>query len=470
MNKRLARLAGLTAAMALTLTAVAQAHPGVYSVDAKVAKTFARQTITVDATGGTFKPSANASAVAFDATAAQVEAALQADPAIGYDNIDVSGAGGGPYTLTWTGTLAGTAVAPLVPDASGLTGGAAAATDAVDSPGGANVTFLTDALGASMATQKQYVAASDGFALGYKETNGVAGGGLLNLKVLPGAYRLPMTPEQKIEDPATHTGLQLHATCTDVAALENSTNIYSWQTRPDNDPFYAYIPWQKTSAGFADDPARWIPVVKTLTGVDLSALSTVADFTNACTALGGTYHPADTSSALASGMIADAVTAATAPLNAQVTKLTSEKTAAEAAKAGLEKELAAAQADVAAARAEAAVARAEVARMDVGAGKLTLAKDGPAALDGTKTPVAVSGPAGAPVLVRIVLSQAQANTLHLKSRLLGSVTQLVGADGTATVNLAVVRKLTAAAQQAGVNRITIDAISGDRYVRIPAGA
>src|SRR4051812_11446471 len=106
MNKKLTRLAGLTAAMALTMTAAAQAHPGVYSVDAKIAKTFARQTLSVDATGGTFKPSAGATAVSVGATAADVEAALRADPAIGYDNIDVSGGAGGPYTLSWTGTLA----------------------------------------------------------------------------------------------------------------------------------------------------------------------------------------------------------------------------------------------------------------------------------------------------------------------------------------------------------------------------
>jgi hypothetical protein len=487
--KGLIRLAGLTAAMALSTAGAAQAHPGVYSVDARVAATAARQTITVDATGGTFKPSAGATAVPFDATAGAVTAALQADPAIGFDNIDVTGAAGGPYALTWTGALAGKAVNPLVVDSTGLTGGGHIATVVVSDPGGQPVTFLNNPLGDKMATQRQYVAVSDGFALGYRETNGVAGGGLLNLKTLPGGFRTPnptstdparnMTPEQKIAWTAAHTGIQLHATCTGVTALENPSNIWSTETRSDNDPFYAYIPWQKTSAGFGDNPAAWIPAVKTITagvagapagGVDLSALNTVADFTAACTALGGVYHPADTSSPVASSMVADAVTTATAPLTAQIASLAADKTAAEAAKADLETALAAAKADVAAAKAEAAAAKAEVARLSGRAGRLTLAKDGPAALDGTRTPVTVTGPAGAPVLVRLVLSQSEAGRLRVKSRLLGSVTQLIGADGTATVNLAVDRKVRAAAHKAAIKRITIDAISGDRFVRIPAGA
>jgi hypothetical protein len=279
-----------------------------------------------------------------------------------------------------------------------------------------------------------------------------------------------MTPEQKISSAAAQSGIQLHATCTNVPALANSTNIYKWQVRPDNDPFYAYIPWQKTAAGLGDDPAKWIPVVKDLTGVDLSTLNTVADFTTACASLGGTYVAADQASSVTQAAVADAVSAATTPLTAQIADLTSAKKAADAAKADLEKQLAAAKADAAAARADAAAARAEVARLNAGAGRLTIAKDGPAALDGTQTPVTVTGPAGAPVLVRLVLSPGQARQAHLKSRLLATTTQLIGADGTTTVNLGVARKLTAAAQKAGVKRVTIDAISGDRYVRIPAGA
>ena len=472
--KKITRLGGIAAVLALTITTAAQAHPGVYSVDARVAKTAARQVITVNATGGTFKPSAGATAVPFNAPAAAVETALQADPAIGYDNIDVAGADGGPYTLTWTGTLAGLPEAAVAPDASSLTGGTATATVAVASPGGAGVTFLTDALGASMATQKQYVVASDGFALGYKETNGVAGGGLLNLKMLPGGYRAVMTPEQKIQYTAAHTGIQLHATCTGVSALEDPAHIYATETRPDGDPFYAYIPWQATSAGLGDDPAAWIPAVKTITnglpgapagGVDLGALSTVADFTKACTDLGGTYHPADTASSVAQAMVADAVTAATTPLSGQIATLTKERDDARATIADLRSQLATARADAAAARGDAASARADTHRGDGQSTRLTLHIDGPVALDGTRTPIDVTAPAGAPVLVRVVLSPGQARAAHLRSRLLTTVTQLAGSDGRTTVNVAIPAKLRAAAQKAGVKRITVDAISGDRYAR-----
>ena len=48
---------------------------------------------------------------------------------------------------------------------------------------------------------------------------------------------------------------------TDAEKLEMPANIVSWQ----NDPFYDYIPWQRTSANIGDNPASWIPVVKTLT-------------------------------------------------------------------------------------------------------------------------------------------------------------------------------------------------------------
>jgi hypothetical protein len=330
-----AGFSALSFLLALAIPATALAHPGVYSVDARIAKTAAKQTLTIDATGGTFKPSADATPVPYDATASQVLAALQADPAIGYDNVTVTGPDGGPFVLAWNGgALAGTAVSALVPDSSSLTGTTHTASIVVNSLGGANVTFGSDPAGASMATQKQYVVASDGFVLGFRETNGVAGGGLLNLKFLPSAYRAAMTPEQKIGYTVAQSGLQLHATCTGVAALANATNIYFTETRPtDGDPFYAYIPWQKVSAGFGDDPTKWIPAVKTITdglpgappgGVDLAALSSVGDFSSACTALGGTYRPADTSSALATGLIAAAVDAASAPLNDQIGTLTGQ--------------------------------------------------------------------------------------------------------------------------------------------------
>ena len=71
--------------------------------------------------------------LAFDATAAQVQSALEGLEGIGTGNVTVSGGpggagGGSPYLLTFTGALAGVNVLQLSADAGDLTGGAASAT------------------------------------------------------------------------------------------------------------------------------------------------------------------------------------------------------------------------------------------------------------------------------------------------------------------------------------------------------
>lgn len=187
-----------------------------------------------------------------------------------------------------------------------------------------SVTFLNDSTGAGLLPQTQYVVSNNGYSVGFAETNSVTGGGVLNYKVLPSAYRAPATAEEKRTYPAAQTDVQAHATCSGVAALTSGANILAWQTGAD--PSYNYIPWQKAAAGLGDDPTKWIPVVKTATGVDLS---TVSNFTTACTDLGGTYHAADTSTAIASALIANA----TAPLQKQIDTLTKAKTTAEKASA-----------------------------------------------------------------------------------------------------------------------------------------
>ena len=63
-------------------------------------------------------------------------------------------------------------------------------------------------------------------------------------------------------------------------------------------------------------------MVKTATGVDLSTLSTVTEFTNACTGLGGAYKAADTPSAIANALVAAAVL----PLNTQISGLQAQGT------------------------------------------------------------------------------------------------------------------------------------------------
>ena len=74
----------------------------------------------------TWKPSPGATTLTAAATAADVQAALDADPAMvpgspGYDNVRVTGNAGGPYTVTFVGTLAGLNVPQLVP--TGATAG-----------------------------------------------------------------------------------------------------------------------------------------------------------------------------------------------------------------------------------------------------------------------------------------------------------------------------------------------------------
>ncbi len=93
-----------------------------------------QQVVTVKATGGSFAlefampdPSsieASTGEIPFDATAGEVQSALQALPSIGAGNVVVSGSKGGPYTVTFQGALADTNVGQLQQDSSKLTGGA----------------------------------------------------------------------------------------------------------------------------------------------------------------------------------------------------------------------------------------------------------------------------------------------------------------------------------------------------------
>ena len=86
------------------------------------------QTVTVTGTptGGTFTLTfggQTTAGIAFNATAAAVDAALEALSSVGAGDVAVTGAAGGPYTVTFTGALAGTDVGAITADGSGLTGG-----------------------------------------------------------------------------------------------------------------------------------------------------------------------------------------------------------------------------------------------------------------------------------------------------------------------------------------------------------
>ncbi len=96
------------------------------------------QELTIDATGGTYSLAYEGeptSAIAFDATAAEVQSALEAIAQIGPGNVSVTGAAGGPYDIEFQGTKADTDVSELSADPTNLSGGAQSATIATTAQG-----------------------------------------------------------------------------------------------------------------------------------------------------------------------------------------------------------------------------------------------------------------------------------------------------------------------------------------------
>lgn len=97
------------------------------------------QSLTIDATGGDYTASFGGdttTAIAENATAGAVQAALEALPSIGSGNVVVTGSAGGPYSITFVGTLGGANQAQITTNATGLTGGASTAVVATVTPGG----------------------------------------------------------------------------------------------------------------------------------------------------------------------------------------------------------------------------------------------------------------------------------------------------------------------------------------------
>lgn len=100
--------------------------------------------IAVDATGGTFTITVEGvatAAIAFNATAAAVQAALELTPGIGPGDISVTGgpgAAGGltPYVIVWQGRYAGENAPTVTTGAGSLTGGAGTAAVTTTAGGG----------------------------------------------------------------------------------------------------------------------------------------------------------------------------------------------------------------------------------------------------------------------------------------------------------------------------------------------
>lgn len=107
------------------------------------------QTVTIDATGGTFTLTFDGDTtddLAYDIAATDLEAALEGLDSIGEGNVAVSGAAGGPYTVSFIGDLANANVDSMVADDDGLTGGAGTAVVATGTAGGAADTVEPEGL------------------------------------------------------------------------------------------------------------------------------------------------------------------------------------------------------------------------------------------------------------------------------------------------------------------------------------
>lgn len=101
------------------------------------------QTITITGTpaGGNFKLSFGINTtgnIAYNASSATVQTALQGLDSIGSGNATVSGSAGGPYTVTFVGELAATDVDLIIADPTGLTGGTSPNLTVVESTKGIN--------------------------------------------------------------------------------------------------------------------------------------------------------------------------------------------------------------------------------------------------------------------------------------------------------------------------------------------
>jgi len=96
-----------------------------------------KQTVTFGgaaATGGTFTLTFNGqttSAIAYNATAAAVEAALEALSTIGQGNVQVTGNAGGPYTVEFVGQLANQNVSAMTIDVTSITNGGGTTTGTI---------------------------------------------------------------------------------------------------------------------------------------------------------------------------------------------------------------------------------------------------------------------------------------------------------------------------------------------------
>ena len=277
----------------------------------------------------------------------------------------------------------------------------------------------------------RYAISQHGYTRVLDESNGATTNGVLNFMKIPGAWRNAPGRAKADWFAQAATGLQVHATCQGVAQLDEDA-ILAWQGA---DPFYAYIPWQKTASGLDDlantDPAEkgglddWLSVIQTKTGVDLAAAPDVAA---ACTNRGGTYVPADNTRTLGSSFASGDIANAVEPLQIEIGDLELEVT-------GFEGQITTLEADLAEAG---ALAESEGNRADEAEQALAEMRDRPmgARLSTSAFPlgvgsVMVSGAFDSRVSVTVEVSEQARKRLQLASRTIGRATAGTGATGAA---------------------------------------
>lgn len=120
------------------------AYSGLYAPYGGAASEAQTATVTGGPSGGTFTLTLNGettAAIAYNATAAAVQSALEALPSLSAGDVTVTGSAGGPFTVTFGGSLAGTNVAAMTASGAGLTGGSTpGVTIATPTPGGGTAT------------------------------------------------------------------------------------------------------------------------------------------------------------------------------------------------------------------------------------------------------------------------------------------------------------------------------------------
>lgn len=337
----------------------------------------------------------------------------------------------------------------------------------------------------------RYVVINHGNTIVLTESNNLTTNGVIGFNLVPsGAYRNSLKTGEIVA--AGSTGAQAHATCMGGDAdLGSLAKVAAWQGGIDDEPptatqpFWNYVPFQTTSAGLDDNPTAWAPIL-TAAGFNLNDLATPAGAQTACQAKGGTYRAADTIASTAASL----ATGLTTPLQAQITTLTEDNaelteanTTLTAEKAALTEANGTLQAEVDRLSTENATLQTTVfqtspltSQVTALTQSLSAANTQIASLTAKLQPikvtlsdvtasgakVAVTGQPSSPISVQLLVTEAQARKLKLKSTVLAKKSATTAADGTANLTFKL-NKATQRALKSFTGSFTAEAVSGDRF-------